>query len=268
MERAKTGARCAGCGESDPALDACALLRPGSTVSERSCEIYARVARTVRGYVSLRYPERADDADDAIQEVWLRLATSAARAPERGLELRRWLRAVAFHSVTDLFRKSRVVARKRCGACAHFRGPPPGGCEKMAVRDPASGEEIPNPWSGDRVRADTAPDDLDPPCREFSWRYRPRPLAEVAEAVAARWEDPASAVEPPGVEALEALARLARRGPESLRRAAVVYRHAVEGEPLEEVARSLGITSRTARRDAKKALAELREMLEARGEEP
>jgi DNA-directed RNA polymerase specialized sigma24 family protein len=84
----------------------------------------------------------------------------------------------------------------------------------------------------------------------------------VAAGAVAPGPDPAAAAEPPGAEVLAALARLARRGAEGLRRAAVVYRHHVQGRPMEGVARSLGITARTARRDARRALEELREILE------
>jgi DNA-directed RNA polymerase specialized sigma24 family protein len=47
-----------------------------------------------------------------------------------------------------------------------------------------------------------------------------------------------------------------------MRRAAIVYRHHVEGESLEFVAGALEISSRTARREVRRAFLELRELLE------
>lgn len=256
---------CPACGRTHPGLEDCELLRPGSASPAGRCEIFRRIARTARRYIHLRYPERGGDLDDAIQEVWMRLSRQcgSGNAPPGGPVFWRWLRTVVFNCLTDLLRRERVVAKKRCGACAHFHGAGSRGCGKTVIRDPSLGREIENPWFGEKVGAETSPDALDPPCREFFWRYRPRGIEEVERELEAPATDPAALAEPPGAEALAALARLVRRGPETLRRASVVYRHYVKEEGLESISRSLGITARTARRDLQRALVELREILES-----
>ncbi len=255
---------CSACGHADPGLEECVLLKPGGTSPVKQCEIFQRILQTARRFIRIRYPERSGDLDDVTQEIWLRLAKQreAGGTPSEKWVFRKWLRTVVFNCATDLFRRERVVAKKRCGACAHYDIAGSGGCRKASLRDPALGSEVENPWFGTKVGAETVPDTLDPPCREFLWRYRPRGIDEVEHQLEAPSSDPLALVESPGAEALAALARLARRGPEPMRRASVVYRYYVEGETLVEIARSLGITERTAHRDVRRAMGELREILE------
>jgi RNA polymerase sigma factor (sigma-70 family) len=238
------------------------LFARAGPAGDGRCEILRHIAWTARRFLQLRYPERRTDVDDVVQEVWIRIAQGGRKgAPPRGAALRAWLRSVVMNLVTDLLRRERIVAKKRCGACVHFGQEEPKGCREAAVRDPSCGIPRENPWFGGRVDAETAPDRLDPPCLEFLWRYRPQSLEALPPGREAREPSVPERVEPPGSEVLRGLARLARRGADGVRRASIVYRHFIEEEPLDDVARSLGITSRTARRDVQRALAELREIL-------
>ena len=112
------GRVCPGCGHVDPGIEECPLLGPERARAGGRCEILRLIDWTARRHIRLRYPERMGDLDDVVQEVWIRLARAEARreAPARGAAFRSWLRAVVANRVTDLFRRERVVARKRCGA--------------------------------------------------------------------------------------------------------------------------------------------------------
>ncbi|MBN1417451.1 MAG: sigma-70 family RNA polymerase sigma factor [Planctomycetes bacterium] len=261
------GIPCDGCEHFDGAKGVCAPLarrRIRPILEGGACRILAMARDFARRYIGARYPEARDRIDDVVQEVGLKLAG----APPEGEDLpsgypglRRWLFTVTANAATDLLRRERIVAKRRCGACAHYSSAPPPGCRRGSVRDPATGVAHPNPWFGGRVTAETDPRGLRPPCDGFFWRYRPRALDRGTE-------DP-RATDRPGEEEdareiHEAVARLAARGPEGLRRALAVYRHYVEGERTEAIAEAIGVSARTIRREIERGLEDLREILSPR----
>jgi len=259
------GIPCGGCEHFDSEREECAPLarrRTRPILEGGACRILAMAGDFARRYVGARYPEARDRIDDVVQEVGLKLAAAPPEGealPVTYPALRRWLFTVTANAATDLLRRERVVAKKRCGACAHYATAPPPGCRRETVRDAGTGVARPNPWFGGRVTAETDPGGLRPPCDGFFWRYRPQALdpgSPDPRAIDRKGEEQEDAR-----ELHEAIAKLAARGPDGLRRAFAVYRHYVEGEGTEAIATALGVTARTVRREIERGIEDLRGIL-------
>ncbi len=218
----------------------------------------------ITAYLSVRAPTAHDLAEDMLQEVRLALLEPSFTFPSdmspTAGDLRRYLRKVVLNRLTDLLRREKALAKKRCGACIYFS--PRGTCSKPTGRSPA-GDPAANPWYEKKLDPHTNPDSLDPPCREFFWRYRAETLNSASVGPEASQGKDAKAQERRETQEalLDALALLFTRGPEGRRCAYLLQQHYMNGRPAGALAEELGTSERTVRRLLKAGLKDLGEIL-------
>lgn len=96
----------------------------GALVDRHAVRIHAHLVRVCGS---------RDDADDLLQETWVRVARGA-RTHRAGSPVRPWLYGIASNLANDLWRRRAVRARAAAGALAEPTAPAPGALEGLALR--------------------------------------------------------------------------------------------------------------------------------------
>jgi RNA polymerase sigma factor (sigma-70 family) len=246
--------------------EGCRLIRDGRTgelLDAGACRPWRWVPDWIDRFLRCHHANAVPQREDLLQDLQLHLRQPSFRFPADltpdAHHLRPYLRSVVLNRASDFLRKERVVPKVRCGACL-YRGRK-GRCTCAVTAGEGAGE-VRHPHLDEPVDAGANPLTLEPPCREFFWRYRPLSVEDLGErrkAAAAPARDLAD--EEVADLLTAALAALMRAGPSGRRRALVLREHFLAGRTATAIADSLGLNERTVRRNLQAGLEALRVIL-------
>jgi RNA polymerase sigma factor (sigma-70 family) len=236
---------CEGCPFRD-AEKRCSLLMAGrmrDLLGNEDCALHRRMPPLVESYFARHFTRHASYAEDVAQDV-LRELIEVPQGHFRFARLEDllgWIPRHLHRRTIDALRKSREIARPRCGACAHFaRGR---GCRLDPLR---------------RVGAATNPTRLEDPCFRFAWAQPTVALPEDHE--------PSAPAEPVAVERDEellerALRELEARDPKGRKAVTAIRMHSLGGLTMMQAGRALGVSHMSVKRAVDYGIRELRGIL-------
>lgn len=218
----------------------------GRLLDDGPCHLTSWFQQRVESILRRRHRGSIGMSEDLSGEAQLRWLQNPESFPGAQLkvltQLRRWLSRLVHNVVIDELRRTRVIARLRCGACGHFSFTEGLGCGLDFIGRNDEGVIV-NPWAGTRTSRSTDPRGLKPPCEDFEWRR-----AETFDLF-----EHAGLLEAPnphdiGGLVARALDRLAASSERGLRAASVIQQHYLKGSGVEDISARSGVSSKTVKR--------------------